>query len=149
MSIASCLFFVLQGCNRAQNSYFSYEHIPSAGWKRNYEAVFRPEITDNMPLYGVSIELRHNNDYPYRNICFFVSLEKGGRTVRNDTVEYQLADNFGKWLGSGNTLFQKTLPYIEKYHFPDTGQYTIRIKQGMRLNVLPGVEDVGLRIEKR
>jgi gliding motility-associated lipoprotein GldH len=38
--------------------------------------------------------------------------------------------------------------YRSNVFFPNSGDYKISIQQGMRVNVLEGISDVGLRVEK-
>ncbi|MCL1943201.1 MAG: gliding motility lipoprotein GldH [Candidatus Azobacteroides sp.] len=150
--VCPALLLLLTGlfsCNRRDSVYFQYNHIPAEGWNKNNELKFRPDIRDSGKGYDMSIELRHNNDYPYQNIYFFVSLIHNDREVlKTDTLQYLLADEFGRWKGNGcNALYQQSLVYKSKFSFPDTGKYQIVIRQAMRDDVLRGVEDVGLRIE--
>ena len=66
-----------------------------------------------------------------------------------DKLEITLADPSGRWLGEGfgglktvETLFR------ENVFFPVSGNYTIRVKQGMRENKLEEISDIGVRVEK-
>ncbi len=138
----------LLSCSRDANIYFQYAHIPKEGWSKDYVLNFQPHISDQK-AYNLNIELRHNNDYPYQNIYFFVSTIYKDTILSTDTIQYLLADDFGKWNGSGyNALYQQSLLYKGNYIFPDTGDYRINIRQAMRDFVLLGVEDVGFRIEE-
>ena len=146
-SVISIVGFI--SCNRGNNIYFKYEHIPGEGWNTNHELEYYPEIAESEIRYDISIELRHNNDYPYQNIYFFVSMMSGDNIIGVDTLQYTLADETGKWFGRGyNALFQQSLLYKKGYLFPDTGTYQIVVRQAMRDNLLQGVDDVGIRIEK-
>jgi gliding motility-associated lipoprotein GldH len=99
--------------------------------------------------YDISLQLRNSDFYPYQNIwIIFAELHPTAETAVNDTIEYRLADASGKWTGNGITLFQNRFPLRTDYHFPDTGQYTIGIRHGMRDDLLKGIENVGLMIEK-
>ncbi|MCD7972399.1 MAG: gliding motility lipoprotein GldH [Candidatus Azobacteroides sp.] len=142
----SGLFLV--GCNQDRNVYFEYVHIPEEGWSKDLEATFSPIIKDKNLSYNLKIELRHTNDYPYQNIWLFSTLYYQDSLLRNDTIQYLLADDFGEWYGKGyNTLYQQSLIYKDNFIFPDTGKYTIRIEHAMRDNILIGIEDIGLHIE--
>ena len=147
-TILSIIGFIT--CNRVDNVYFRYEHIPNKGWDENHELLFDSiTIADAGQKYDIDIELRHNNDYPYQNIYFFVSMLHDADTIAVDTIQYMLADETGKWFGRGsNALYQQTLSYKKGYLFPDTGTYQIIVYQAMRDSLLPGVEDVGIRIDK-
>jgi len=67
-----------------------------------------------------------------------------------DTVNCILADNRGKWKGTGvGDLWDLKIPYIGGFKFAQTGSYTVSFEQAMRVeNGLNGITDVGLRVEK-
>lgn len=143
----ACSLF-LGGCNRENTVFLTYQHIPEQSWDDNFALSFSPEINNVAIPYNLWIELRHDNDYPYRNIWFFVSISQNDSVLQKDTLQYILADDFGKWQGRGcNAFYQQTLIYKHSYQFPDTGKYDIRVQHAMRDRELKGVEDVGLRIE--
>jgi gliding motility-associated lipoprotein GldH len=79
----------------------------------------------------------------------FVEIEQPGGEVLRDTFEIVVADPSGRWLGKGfggiKTL--QTL-YRRDVYFPVPGEYTISLQHGMREDVLTGIHDVGIRIEK-
>ena len=85
--------------------------------------------------------------YPYQNIWILFEESKSAEHISKDTIEYLLADDFGKWKGNGISLFQNRIPIKTRYIFPDTGKYTITIRHGMRDDKLKGIEDIGLHIE--
>jgi gliding motility-associated lipoprotein GldH len=86
--------------------------------------------------------------YPFKNLWLFYDLIKPDGARIKDTIEVSLADDFGKWTGSGITIYQNAFALRNGYIFPDTGQYSIIFRQGMRENNLKGIEDIGLIIEK-
>ncbi|HRR62823.1 MAG TPA: gliding motility lipoprotein GldH, partial [Paludibacteraceae bacterium] len=66
-----------------------------------------------------------------------------------DTIECYLADIHGKWLGSGvGNVFEMPVLYKQNECFKQSGTYTFQIIQGMRNEVLPGISNVGLKVEK-
>lgn len=131
-------------------------------WDKQTEFLFNVDIRDASVPYDVFLQLRNNNTYPYQNIWIFYAEQQMTLPISSapvespallppavsDTIEYLLADDFGKWTGNGVTLFQNRLPIKQQYHFPDTGQYTISLRHGMRDNPLKGIENVGLYIRK-
>ena len=70
-------------------------------------------------------------------------------TEREDKFEITLADPAGKWLGGGfGGLKTREVIFRRNVFFPVSGNYKITIQQGMREDVLTGISDVGVRIEK-
>ena len=60
-----------------------------------------------------------------------------------------LADEKGKWIGSGmGDLYDNQIPFKKNVRFPLAGIYSFEIQQGMRMENVPLIMDVGLRIEK-
>jgi gliding motility-associated lipoprotein GldH len=116
-------------------------------WDKQTEFLFSVAVRDASVPYDIFLQLRNNNTYPYQNIwVFYKELSPSSSSIASDTVEYLLADDFGKWTGNGITLFQNRLPIKRQYLFPDTGQYVISLRHGMRDNPLKGIENVGLYI---
>ena len=142
--IASC-FFV--SCSN-EVIYNKYQPIQDKVWDKQSEFFFSFEMTDNSILYNISIQLRHNNTYPYQNLWLFIEELQPSNTSVNDTIEWMFADDSGKWIGNGITLFQNQFLLKKNYHFPDTGKYTVSIRQGMQDERLKGIENIGLLIEK-
>ena len=73
-----------------------------------------------------------------------------------DTLQYQMADKFGHFLGNGFTdIKENKLEYKTNVSFPYKGDYSIHVQHAMRktrkvegLIFLDGITDVGVKIEK-
>ena len=73
-----------------------------------------------------------------------------------DTLEYEMTDQSGRFLGDGlSEKKENKLFYKEGNIFPNSGNYKLSIQQAMRRNgsvegiqELKGITDVGFRIEK-
>jgi len=76
-------------------------------------------------------------------------------TVIIDTLQYEMADETGKFLGVGFTeIKENKLFYKEKKAFPVSGEYMFNVRHAMRKNgaiipieFLKGIQDVGFSIE--
>ncbi|MDR0738000.1 MAG: gliding motility lipoprotein GldH [Prevotellaceae bacterium] len=105
-------------------------------------------ITDTLGVYAIIVDLRNNNDYPFRNIHLFVDVVSPTGITVCDTVEYELSDMQGKWLGKrGSYWIDHRLSYRPTVIFPETGHYAFGIRHGMRADTLLGIGAVGLRLE--
>ena len=51
----------------------------------------------------------------------------------------------GKWNGD---IYDNQIPFKRNVKFPAAGKYMFEIQQGMRIDNIPLIMDVGLRIEK-
>jgi gliding motility-associated lipoprotein GldH len=128
--------------------YNQYQHIEGMSWDKNKEYYFTCLIDDTTALYNITFEVRNNNSYPYQNLWIFYTEKLPAGLNERDTLEYMLADEFGKWQGKGISLFQSGFPLRTNYIFPIKGNYTFSFRQGMRTDTLRGIQEIGLRIEK-
>jgi len=129
--------------------YYEYVTIDKDGWNEHTAAVFKAEVSDTVGDYNVIINVRNKTNYQYQNLHLFVYSFSPDSVMMGDTLNCFLADNQGRWLGKGVSS-TKTLPflYLHNIKFPSAGVYTFEIKQGMRDNVLHGINDIGLSIQK-
>ena len=113
-------------------------------WKLIDVSDFKVLITDN-----VFFTIRNGSSYPFRNIFLFVTTTSPDGKKITDTLQYNLADEKGKWFGKGfGDIHELNLPYKSNVFFPLKGTYEFKIQHGMRVENLKGVYDFGLRIEK-
>ena len=148
LSVFILIFGGIISCS-PKEIFFHFHSFTNAEWTRDNPAVFNVEIEDNSQPYNVSIELRNNNDYPFSNIWLFVDYKMPDGSSRVDTVGADLADIYGKWYGKGLSLYNLSIPYETSFLFPDTGTYVFSIRQGMRIDPLKGISDVGLKVSKK
>lgn len=145
-SLIVFLAILVSGCNEAPlfDSFVSLND----GWQKDSILEFNVRITDAGQAYLVNVKMRHNGNYPYSNIYMFRKIESANGVEYQDTVNFVLADPTGKWLGSGVGEL-KTMVWTYRANalkFNEPGNYTFSLQQGMRTDVLPGIEDVGLEV---
>ncbi|MDR0688391.1 MAG: gliding motility lipoprotein GldH [Prevotellaceae bacterium] len=144
--LALCL--CLCACD-ASRVYEQYRTIPGEGWHKDSCAVFDVYISDSAMLSNLYINLRNTSAYPFCNIYLFVKVTAPSGAFTCDTVEYMLADQYGRWYGKGFAkVLDNRLTFRKHVRFPRSGVYRFEVQQGMRLDVLPYVANVGLRIER-
>ena len=128
------------------------QHIPMEGkaWNKDSVMSFEVTIEDTTEAYELMLYLRNNNQYPYSNIYFFRSVVSERGTEFADTVEYRMADPYGKWLGKGvGSIRSHEWPYHNsRIHFNHSGTYTFKIQHAMRTDHLEGLESVGIGVFK-
>lgn len=123
--------------------------INDASWDRDSVLHYEVAIDDSLQLSNFFISIRNNTDYPYSNIYLFLTTEFPNGHATTDTIECILADKKGQWLGTGSGRLKDNLIMLQQsLRFPLSGTYNFYIEQGMREENLPGIEDVGLRVEK-
>jgi gliding motility-associated lipoprotein GldH len=125
-------------------------------WNKNAEITFEIPKLDSLKKYNIFLNIRNSNKYKYNNLFLIVSMNfPQGKTV-TDTLEYQMANPDGSWLGEGiGSVKESKLWYKERVSFLEKGIYTIRMAQAIRNNGdvdgvtnLEGITDLGFSIEE-
>jgi len=123
-------------------------HIESAQWNQDSALVFDVNITDSIESFDFYLNIRHNNDYEFRNLFLFIHTYYPNSQYTSDTIEILMADASGKWYGEGFGDLKEVSILLKKgVYFPFPGNYKFNIEQAMRRENLVGIEDFGLRIE--
>jgi len=152
MRIVSKIFLLVLGlsflasCN--QKTLFDQEvTIDKGKWFKDNPVHFEVDVTDTTRLYDYYLTIRHNTDYLYSNIYFFLTTKFPNGNVTRDTLECILAENSGRWLGKGwgnikedNILLRKNLK------FPLKGKYDFYFQQAMRRDTLNDILNLGIRL---
>ena len=132
-----------------------YKTIKNSHWKKNDTIKFNLTITDTVSAKNLFINIRNNNEYKYSNLYIITEIMAPNQFVTIDTLQYEMTDKTGKWLGKGFTdLKENKLFFKENYRFKNKGNYHIKIIHAMRKNKetegieeLEGISTVGFRIE--
>lgn len=146
LGLLSLILFL--SCNSSSEGEVMMNSVNSK-WSKKSEQKFNLEISDPQNPKNIIFVVRNNNDFPYSNIRFIVNFtDLQTRKKEMDTLNYVLAKPNGEWLGTGfgdtkETFFQ----YKLNYKFPKKGKYEIGLIQAMRNDILPGIEDIGVKIE--
>ena len=129
--------------------YESNVKIPVEGWQYTDLARFEVEITDTVTPCNIYINVRNNSNYKYMELWLFVDVYSSFGFAERDTVNIMLADHRGKWLGHGlGSKFDTRYFFRKNVRFPAAGKYVFEYEQATRVELLTGIDDIGLRIEK-
>lgn len=147
MFLVAAMFLV--GCDSAK-VYEEYIEVENNNWLKENVASFEFDVTDTVSKHNLYLNVRNTGDYAFNNLYLFISLQGPNGNMLKDTVNCELADKSGKWLGKGiGDLWDIQIPYVGGFKFAQSGKYTVSMEQGMRVNKgLEGITDVGLRVEK-
>lgn len=135
-------------CNRGVlvSHYESFDHEE---WAIDSVKVFDFHVTEEGLSYDMVLGCRHTTEYPFQNIWLFTELYADTLLLSSDTLEYYLADRRGRWLGNGTgRLREMPMLYKQNLLIPDTGVYRLEVRHGMRREVLAGMSELGLTVEK-
>jgi len=124
------------------------------GWPAKQKAVFKLNPRSKQEV-NMIIYVRNDYRYPFSNLFLIASLIDGNDILISDTLEYEMADAQGNWLGSGfMELKESKLWWKENYEIPDKKTLTAEIEHAVRFNGsedgidrLEGIVGVGLAIE--
>jgi gliding motility-associated lipoprotein GldH len=142
------LLVLFSACDRNQ-VFDDFRTIPNSGWHKDSLMFFDFKVADTKSNNNLFLKIRNSVNYEYSNVWLFIEiLQPDGRSVK-DTFEITLADPTGKWLGEGiSDLKTRETVYRRNVYFPVSGNYQVKIQQGMRQENLTGIHDIGFRIEK-
>ena len=141
-------FILFLSCNSSSEGEVMMNSVNNK-WNKKSEQKFNLEVSDPQNPKNIIFVVRNNSEYPYSNIRFIVNFtDLQTKRKQTDTLNYILAKPNGEWLGTGfgdtkETFFQ----YKLNYRFPAKGKYVIGLNQAMRNDNLPGIEDIGVKIE--
>lgn len=149
------LLFFLFSCDD-NIEFIKYESISDASWETNKKVSFDFNVQDTISRKNLFIYVRNTSDYPFSNLYVITTMVFPDETRVIDTLQYEMADSTGKFLGKGFTdIKENKLYYKENKLFPQKGNYQFQIRQAMRkngevnpLSALKGIQDIGLCIEK-
>lgn len=150
-----CAVILLASCGD-KVVYSQYERFDEdKGWAKDYQPKFEFNCEDTNQFYDVYLNVRNAEGYPFRNLFLFLHTTQPNGTKTTDTIECILADEKGKWLGSGmGDLFDNSVLYKKNTRFHQKGKYVFAYEQAMRygdknvIDPLPLIMDMGITIEK-
>ena len=153
MILLLVLSLTFTGC--IQSPYYQKEYnMQQNMWAYNNKPTFKFEVTDTNALYNLYFLIRHTEAYPYSNIWVWVYTKKpGSKTFEKTRLEIPLAEPSGKCMARGmGSIWEQRMPISndgDTVMLRKKGVWEIQIEQNMRVNPLPEVLQVGLRIEKK
>lgn len=155
LSILLVFLLIFQAC---QNNVVFNQYMPieKTNWHNGQVVAIEIPIQDTTSIYNLYINLRNTKNYKYSNLYLIARMSFPDNKQVTDTLEYEMTDAKGKFLGSGfSELKENKLFYKEKIRFAKQGKYLFEVKQAMRkrnevesIDPLEGVSDVGLSLEK-
>ena len=136
--------------------YDVYKPIVKNQWHKDSIVQFDFEPIDTVSKNNIYINLRNNKNYDYSNLFLIVGIDFPDNRQFIDTLEYEMTDAEGRFLGKGFTdIKENKLEYKTNVTFLNSGIYHFSVQHAMRksgeidgLTYLDGITDVGLEIEK-
>jgi gliding motility-associated lipoprotein GldH len=120
-------------------------------WHQDTIPGFTFNINDIENSYNFYYNFRNTRAYPYRNIYVRYTLQDStGNILSSDLHNINLFDPVsGKPYGDGlGDIFDHQVLALREVRFQSPGYYHFKIEQFMRVNNLPEIVSVGIRVEK-
>ena len=118
-------------------------------WHKDSIIKFEVDIRDTINPHNIYINVRNTSRYEMQNLFLFLTTTSPTGVALRDTFECYLADERGRWTGSGwGDIYDNQFIYKKNIRFPVSGTYTFEYIQAMRTDKLKYISDIGLRIEK-
>lgn len=142
------LIVAIQSCDSRQVLDENKE-INNFNWKYDQPQKFEVNISDTVSHYNLYVNIRHSFYFDWRNIYVKIKTTLPNDTTFERRVNLPLSEAEGKWYGNciGENCTLK-IPIQSNAKLPMKGKYTFEISQDMRINPLPKIKAVGMRIEK-
>jgi gliding motility-associated lipoprotein GldH len=149
------LFIILVSLFSACDSQRVFEDnkdIAENTWKKEDTISFNFKIADTA-AYNLYYDVRYSADYPFYNLfAKYFLYNKEGKLILSPKLPedmYLFDPKTGKPFGKGiGDLYDQRISFLKYYHFPDSGQYTVKVLQYMRKEPLEGIASFGVRVEK-
>ena len=155
-NILICLIFsCIVSCD-TNPLYIKYNSL-NGGWLKDSVQHFSFPNGDKSILTNSYLMLRVNQKYRYNNIFVIITVANSNGTILRDTIEYKVADNFGKFIGSKMiNIYELSLLHKKGIQLMPKENYFINVEHAMRnadetvgVERLEGVLDVGYKLEKQ
>jgi gliding motility-associated lipoprotein GldH len=120
-------------------------------WKMSEPAQFEFQIIDTSKQYNLLVNIRNSIEYPYARIFVnYELLKQDSSLVKKMVVEYLFDQKTGKPFGTSGIgdIYDHQFPILKNYSFEKSGTYKIKLDQFMRMDTIPGILAVGIRVEK-
>lgn len=147
--VVAALIAIMAGCGK-QPVFQDSRAIPAEGWRADQLIHFEMSLSDTVPLHELYLLVRNTTDYPYSNLYLFLDIVFPDNRLIRDTLECMLVQRDGQWTGKGfGKIRTNQFLFRDDVWFPATGTYHFRIQHGMRDDVLLGISDIGIRLDKK
>jgi gliding motility-associated lipoprotein GldH len=150
--LALCIAaMVLSACDDSR-VYEQISDFDNRQWISTDKPQFEFIIEDVNQRYNLYTDIRNSVSYPYSRFFFTYYLKDstGSDLQKSLITEFLFDAKTGKPYGKSGIgdLYDHRFLLLENYQFRHKGKYSIVFEQFMRMDTLPGIMSVGLRVER-
>lgn len=137
----------LVSCNR-KTVYDHYAHTSLTGWEKSDTLTFKIPPFAVKGHYKEDIGMRIDDKFPFTTLCLIIDQTiMPSNLTRSDTIYCRLYDKEGNVKGRGISFYQYN------FHFNDVAveagdSIEIKVRHNMKREILPGISDIGIKIER-
>lgn len=144
--IAVTILVAMAACDGRIDRYSNFVQLPESGWAYGDTIKFMATGNTLTEATTMSVAVRHNEKFLYRNLWLELSYSDSMGNVYVDSVNLELADAYGRWNGSGiGEAYQCATQLHHKVRVTDSTEISVR--HIMRLDTVRGIEQIGVTIE--
>ena len=141
------IVLLLSACGKEKIVFEKEYPIANGAWTYADTLNFTFDIADTMALYDIVVHIKHRSDYGFQNLYTRISTQFPNGDRRSQTLNFDLADNTGKWLGKkSGDIRDFEVKIQENAFFNQTGQHVITLEQMMRVASLSNMESIDLQV---
>ena len=143
--IHSIIFILLFSCESEKKHLYSF---PDSSWNSQQIVKFDITTEDSTQVRISNISIRHNTSYEYQNIIFFLHHYFKENLISTDTIDFDLAEDDGKWIGIGKSNIKEFTTTISTPKTYQNGIQSFSLEVDMRDNPstdeekLDGISDI-------
>ena len=144
--ISVAMIMATVSCDGRIDRYSEFTQLPDDGWAYGDTIEFLARGNKLTDAGTMSIAIRHNEKFLYRNLWLELSYKDSIGNSHVDSVNIELADTYGRWNGSGiGEVYQCAVQVSHSVIVPDST--VVCIRHIMRLDTIKGIEQIGVTIE--
>ena len=143
--IHSIIFILLFSCESEKKHLYSF---PDSSWNSQQIVKFDITTEDSTQVRISNISIRHNTSYKYQNIFFLLHHSFKETLISTDTINFDLAEDDGKWIGLGKSNIREFTTTILTPKTYQNGIQSFSLEVDMRDNPstdeekLDGISDI-------
>ena len=144
-SLSTVFFF--SACDKEKVVFEKEYPIANSAWTYADTLNFAFNIADTSALYDIVVHVKHRSDYGFQNLYTRIHTQFPTGIRRSQILNFDLADNTGKWNGKKDGDYRDFEVKIqENAFFNQAGQHVITLEQLMRKESLVGFQRIGLEV---
>ncbi len=122
--------------------------IEKSEWTYADTLNFEVDIQDSLKIYNIHLKIEHSTEFPKQNMYIMIHTQFPSGERISEKLSVELANLGGGWYGDCNSEWcQFSLPIQEGAFFNAIGKHTFTLEQYMRIDPVPGIKNISLKIE--